>query len=77
MVCEFLPVSYKRKLLDIASIEDLIIAGYSKKTAYQAKEKGIISDERCEKLIRVLGKRAMPILLDALHEFERMIQGLG
>ena len=69
MVCEFLPVKYKKMLLDIATTEDLRKAGYSKAGAYKAKEWGVISDEKCEKLIDVLGNRARPILFEALREF--------
>jgi hypothetical protein len=68
MVCEFLPVEYKRKLLEIASIDDLVTAGYQKTGAYKAKEKGVISDEKCEQLVQVLGAKARPILLQALLE---------
>ncbi|BDB97726.1 hypothetical protein [Saccharolobus caldissimus] len=73
MVCEFLPVEYKKRLLEIATIDDLIAVGYTKKSAYLAKEKGIISDKRCEKLVRVLGYRAKPVLIDALQEFARQL----
>ncbi|ACR40774.1 hypothetical protein [Saccharolobus islandicus] len=69
MICEFLPVEYKKRLLEIATIDDLIAVGYTKKSAYQAKEKGIISDEKCEKLVYILGKKAFLILEEALYEF--------
>jgi len=44
-------------------------AGYKKSGAYKAKEKLVLSDEKCEKLIQVLGEKARPILLEALREF--------
>ncbi len=70
MVCEFLPVKYKQKLLEIATINDLIASGFkTKQGAYKAKEKGVLSDEKCEKLVEVLGEKARPILLQALREF--------
>ena len=69
MVCEFLPVKYKRMLLEIATIEDLVKSGYLKSGAYKAKEKGVLSDERCEKLIIILGEKARPVLTQALKEF--------
>lgn len=71
MVCEFLPVKYKRELLEIATIDDLTNdkVGFSKYGAYKAKEKLVMSDEKCEKLVQVLGEKARPILLEALKEF--------
>jgi len=70
MVCEFLSSSYKQKLLEIATINELMKSGFETKSgAYKAKEKGVISDEKCEKLIKVLGDKARPILLQALIEF--------
>ncbi|MFP3347590.1 MAG: hypothetical protein RXR17_09205 [Sulfolobaceae archaeon] len=69
MVCEFLPVMYKQQLLEVASITDLMEAGYTRGGAYKAKEKLVISDERCEKLIQVLGVKARPILEKALRDF--------
>jgi hypothetical protein len=69
MVCEFLPVKYKQMLLEIAAIDDLMASGFTKGGAYKSKEKGVISDERCERLIQVLGEKARPILLQALKEF--------
>jgi hypothetical protein len=69
MVCEFLPIEYKRRLLEIAAIDDLMSSGFTKAGAYKAKEKGVLSDERCEKLIEVLGEKARPILVEALKEF--------
>ena len=76
MVCEFLPSEYKRKLLEIASVQDLVEAGYSKKGAYTAKEKMVLSDEKCERLVHVLGDRALPIVEEALREFERQVEEL-
>jgi hypothetical protein len=69
MVCEFLPIEYKKMLITIATIDDLMKAGYTKSGAYKAKEKGVISDEKCEKLVQVLGDRAREILIDALKLF--------
>ena len=69
MVCEFLSVKYKQQLLEIATVDDLIASGFTKGGAYKAKERGVISDERCEKLIAVLGEKARPVLLQALREF--------
>jgi len=69
MVCEFLPVKYKQMLVEIATIDDLVSAGYQKSGAYKAKETSVISDERCEKLVVILGEKARPILLQALKEF--------
>jgi len=68
-ICKFLPVKYKQILLELASIDDLIDAGYTKAGAYKAKEKGVISDRMCECLLQVLGDKARPILLQALQEF--------
>ena len=69
MVCEFLSAEHKRKLLEIATIDDLIASGFTKGGAYKAKEKLVISDERCERLVQVLGEKARPILIEALREF--------
>jgi hypothetical protein len=69
MVCEFLPVEYKKMLIMIATIDDLIKAGYTKAGAYKAKERGVISDEKCEKLVEILGNRARLIIVDALKIF--------
>jgi len=69
MVCEFLPVEYKKMLIAIATIDDLIEAGYSKAGAYKAKERGVISDEKCEKLVEVLGDKAREVLIAALKLF--------
>ena len=69
MVCEFLPTDYKKMLITIASIDELMEAGYSKAGAYKAKERGVISDEKCEKLVEVLGDRAREVLIAALKLF--------
>ena len=69
MVCEFLPVEYKKMLIAIATIDDLIESGYSKAGAYKAKERGVISDEKCEKLVQVLGDRAREVFIAALKLF--------
>jgi hypothetical protein len=69
MVCEFLPIEHKKMLIAIATIDDLMKAGYSKAGAYKAKERGVISDEKCEALIQVLGDRARDVLIDALKLF--------
>jgi len=69
MVCEFLPTDYKKMLIAIATIDDLIEAGYSKSGAYKAKERGVMSDEKCEKLVQVLGDKAREVLIDALKLF--------
>jgi hypothetical protein len=69
MVCEFLPPEFKKMLIEIATVNDLMNVGYSKSGAYKAKERGIISDEKCEKLVQVLGDRARLIIVDALKIF--------
>ncbi len=69
MVCEFLSPDYKRKLMEIATVDELMESGFTKAGAYKAKEKGVISDEKCEKLVEILGEKARPILLEALKEF--------
>jgi len=69
MVCEFLPTDYKKTLIAIATIDELMRAGYSKSGAYKAKERGVISDEKCEALIQILGNRARDVLIDALKIF--------
>jgi hypothetical protein len=76
MVCEFLSKEYKSKLMRIAEVKDLMSIGYTKKSAYNSRLAGIISDERCEKLVHVLGERALPIIEEALHEFERQFEEL-
>jgi hypothetical protein len=60
----------------IAEVKDLMSIGYTKKSAYNSRLAGIISDERCEKLIHILGERALPIIEEALHEFERQVEEL-
>ena len=69
MVCEFLPTDYKKMLIAVATIDELMKAGYSKAGAYKAKERGVISDEKCEALIQILGNRAREVLIDALKLF--------
>jgi hypothetical protein len=69
MACEFLPTDYKKMLIAIATIDELMAAGYTKAGAYKAKERGVISDEKCEKLLEVLGDRARLIIIDALKIF--------
>jgi len=70
VVCEFLSPDYKRKLLEIATVDELMKSGFETKAgAYKAKEKGVISDDKCEKLVQVLGDKARPVLIDALKEF--------
>jgi hypothetical protein len=76
MVCEFLSKEYKSKLMRIAEVKDLMSIGYTRKSAYNSRLAGIISDERCEKLVHVLGERALPIIEEALHEFERQVEEL-
>ena len=68
-MCEFLPPEFKKMLIEIATVNDLMNVGYSKSGAYKAKERGVISDEKCEKLIEVLGDRARPVIIDALKIF--------
>jgi hypothetical protein len=69
MVCEFLSVKYKQQLLEIATVDELMESGFTKAGAYKAKETGVISDEKCEKLVEILGEKARPVLLQALREF--------
>jgi len=69
MVCEFLPTDYKKMLIAVATIDELMKAGYTKAGAYKAKERGVISDEKCEKLLEMLGNRARLIIVDALKIF--------
>jgi hypothetical protein len=73
MVCEFLPPKYKKMLLELATIDDLVSAGYKKSGAYKAKEKLVLSDEKCEKLVEILGEKARPVLLQALQEFASQV----
>jgi len=76
MVCEYLTPKFKKKLLEIAEIKDLRAIGYTKKGAYNAKESGMMSDEKCEKLVQVLGSRAMPIIEEAFQEFAQQVNEL-
>jgi hypothetical protein len=69
MVCEFLPIEHKKMLIEIATIDELMAAGYTKSGAYKTKERGVISDEKCEALVQILGDRARPIIIDALKLF--------
>jgi hypothetical protein len=75
-ICEFLPVEYKKRLLSIANVDELQVAGYTYRSAYNAKRLEIISDERCDRLVEVLGKRALPILKEALDEFSQLVDEL-
>jgi len=56
-------------LIEIATVNDLMNVGYTKAGAYKAKERGVISDEKCEALIQILGDRARLIIIDALKIF--------
>ena len=76
MICEFLPLEYKKRLLRLATVDDLKKVGYTLRSAYNAKRLEIISDERCDRLIKVLGKKALPIVEEALHEFAKNVCGL-
>jgi len=69
MVCEFLPPEFKKILIEIATIDNLMEIGYSKAGAYKAKERGVISDEKCERLLEILGDKAHPVVVDALKIF--------
>jgi predicted RNA-binding protein YlxR (DUF448 family) len=73
MICEFLPKESKKKLLEIASNSDLLKAGYARRSVYVIKQLGIMSDEKCEKLVEVLGEKAIPIIDEAYHEFENQV----
>jgi hypothetical protein len=73
MICEFLPKESKKKLLEIASNSDLLRAGYARRSVYVIRQLGIISDEKCDKLIEVLGERAILIIEEACREFENRI----
>nr|CAC15847.1 hypothetical protein [Sulfolobus islandicus] len=77
VVCEFLPREFKEKLVEIATLEDLAQAGYSQNSIYKIKEKKIISDEKCEKLVQVLGDRVKNVLVEALNEFATQLIKLG
>jgi len=69
MVCEFLSVEYKKKLLELAEINELVSLGYKKNSAYNIRKSGAMKDEKCEKLVTVLGDKARPVLIQALREF--------
>ena len=71
MVCEFLTYTYKRKLVELASVEDLVAAGYTEKSAKHVKHTRVISTEKCDKLIRIMGQRALPVVQEALKDFIR------
>lgn len=73
MICEFLPKESKKRLLEIASNSDLLRAGYARRSVYVIRQLGVISDEKCDKLIEVLGEKAIPIIEEACHEFENRI----
>ena len=76
MVCEFLPKPFKEKLVEMASVEDLVSVGYTYKSATNVKHHKIISDERCDALVKALGERALPVLREALHEFTSQVRAL-
>jgi len=76
MICEFLPKESKKKLLEIASNSDLLKAGYARRSVYVIRQLGIISDEKCDKLVEVLGEKAIPIIEEACHEFGNRINEL-
>jgi len=69
MICEFLPSEYKRRLLHLATVDELVEAGYTPESAHIAKSLGIISNERCDKLVKILGNKALPIIEEARHQF--------
>jgi hypothetical protein len=69
MICEFLPIEYKRRLVRTATVDDLIAVGYTPKSAQNAKRLEVISDARCDQLIMVLGKKALPIVEEAFDKF--------
>jgi hypothetical protein len=74
MVCEFLTTQDKKKLMKMASVKELVKAGYKDEiSAYSARNLGIMSDEKCEKLIQILGPRAVPIIENALQEFSKQV----
>jgi len=75
-ICEFLPVEFKKRLLSMASIENLTNIGYTQRSAYNAKRLGIISDECCNFLVLELGQKALPIIKDALNVFVQTVQNL-
>ena len=76
-ICSFLPKEFKDRLVELASVDDLVAAGYSRRAAYNVKHHKIISDERCDRLVQVLGDRAKPILVEALQAFEKELSALG
>ena len=71
MVCEFLNQFYRSKLVEIATVEELESVGYARKSARRIKRTKLISVEKCEKLVKVLGDRASPVLVEALRDFIR------
>ena len=75
-ICEFLPREYKRRLLETASVDDLVAIGYARGSAYNAKALGIISDICCDNLVLRLGKRALPIVKEALDTFAQHVSEL-
>jgi len=75
-ICEFLPREYKRRLLETASVDDLTAIGYARGSAYNAKALGIISDVCCDNLVLRLGKRALPIIKEALNTFAQRVTEL-
>ena len=76
-ICSFLPKEFKEKLIEISKPEDLVACGYTLRSAYNVKHNKIISDERCDKLIEVLGERAFPVLQEAFQAFVEELSGLG
>ena len=76
MVCEFLSKKYKEKLIEIASVDDLVASGFTRRSAKNIKHQKIISDERCDRLVTVLGSRALPVLREALQEFVSQVQAI-
>jgi hypothetical protein len=73
MICEFLPKETKKKLLEIASNSDLLKAGYARRSVYVIRQLGIMSDEKCDKLVEVLGEKAIPIIEETYREFGNRI----
>jgi hypothetical protein len=76
MICEFLPPEYKKKLMEVASNEDLLRAGYKRNSVPIIRKLGIMSDQRCDKLVEVLGEKAIPIIEEAIREFENRLNEL-
>jgi len=63
--------------MKMASVYELVKAGYKNEiSAYSARNLGIMSDEKCEKLIQILGPRAFPIINQALQEFTKQVNDL-